>query len=117
VEHEVEDPPADFEVFRKDAEYARDDARAHGELDALRTVIDSVLANDGSFLEKTFHLSLAGILNTENSQPERYLRQLLAFYREVIWPDAEPIRPGQPPDVELVHVPLEEWRRERDASR
>jgi len=117
VEHEGEPAPADLEVFRRSAEYARDKARARGELDDLRAVVDYVLACGDSVLEENFDLSLSELVNSENAQTEECLRRILFFYRSVIWPDADPVRAGQPPAVDVVDVPLERWRRERVVAR
>jgi hypothetical protein len=110
IDHEGEDPPSDLEVFRNDALYARDLAISNGELDDLRAMIDFVIA-DPSYLTRTFDLTLAELVNDENSQAEEYLAEVLKFYRTAIWPDAEPVVVGHPPDITPVKVALEEWRR------
>jgi hypothetical protein len=115
VEHEGEPAPRDLEVFRESALHARKKAIEANELEDLRLVIDAVLGHEHSWLWKFNHV-LADFVNDTNSQDEEYLRELLAYYRTVIWPDAPAIRPGEPPDVQLTTDSLIEWRRKRDAG-
>ena len=114
-DHEGEPPPSDFEVFRSDALHTKREAIAAGDLDDLRSVVDAVLAHEDSWLWQFNHV-LADFINDTNSQDEEYLRDLVGYYRSIIWPDAPPIDPEHPPDVELNNEPLTDWRRKRDAG-
>ena len=117
VEHEEEPPPTDLEIFRRDAEHTRDSAIEAGELDALRAIIDFALSHDESYLVSTFDLYLADLINSENAQDEELLRDILRFYRSVIWPEAGPVPPVEPPDIEVVKIGVDEWRRSQRAPK
>src|SRR5689334_8864352 len=58
-DHEGEETPADLEIFRRDAEETRDQARSQGEIDELREAIDFILASDEGYLAREFDLTLA----------------------------------------------------------
>ncbi|WP_428268607.1 hypothetical protein [Haliangium sp.] len=117
MDHPEEELPSDLSVFDEDAANVRAKAIANREFDDLRLVLDTVLAHDDDWLDEHFGMELSEILRVEPVQTDTVLHAILRRYREKMWPGAGPIPPEGPPGVELVDIGVEEWRRQRAASR
>jgi hypothetical protein len=81
------------------------DASDAGELDALKLALEHVLGNPD--------ISSLRLASTTYPFEEEEVRDILRYMRKTLWPDAGPISPGGPPGVELVDMPLWEWRKRR----
>ena len=116
---DVEDPDdprfEGMEIFRGDVERIRVNAERNGEIEDLRAAIEYHLGHDDAFLEKTFGRELAELMQTESFRPEETLKTILAYIHQTIWPDL-PLTNKPPDDVEMVKVPLAEWRNQRRSS-
>jgi len=107
---DADDPgPDDMEIFRPDVESMRAKASEHNELGDLRAAIEYHLGHDDEFLLAQFDVTLAELIQNESFRPEWALKRILAFVYRTLWPEAGPVEQA-PDDVELVKVPLEEWR-------
>ncbi|WP_428268609.1 hypothetical protein [Haliangium sp.] len=117
VRHPVEGVPTDLGIFDASAARAREEADNNGELDDLKLALDTVLSHDDDWLEEQFGMELDEVLGVVPAQTDTVLHAILRRYREQMWPGAGPIPPEGPPGVELVDIGVEEWRRQRAASR
>ena len=108
--------PDDMEVFRANAESMYKSAVAKGELEDLRGAIEYHLGHDDEFLEREFDSSLAELVQSEAYRPEWALKRILGFIHRTLWPTAQPID-HPPDDIEMIDIPLEEWRRQRAATK
>jgi hypothetical protein len=109
-DHPDHETVADLGVFRDSAEWARRHAADRGELEALQAAIDFALAKENHDLDVQFDLSLAEIIHDDEGYRDTdVLKEILRYYRSVIWPDSPPPRT----DFEIVSTHLDEWRQER----
>jgi hypothetical protein len=110
-DHPDRDAVTDLSALRPSAEWARREAERRGELDALLAAIDFVLAHDDHELEMTLDLSLPEIIHDdEGYRSGDVLREILRYYRAVIWPEGPAPQLGV---LDVVTTDLDQWRRLR----
>jgi len=95
-------PPDSVEQYLPYVSGMKNEAARHGDLDKLRIAFDYILGNpqiDSSEYGKTRY-----------PFDDAETREIIAYARSVIWPDAKDIPPGGPTGVRLVRTSFSEWK-------
>jgi hypothetical protein len=101
-------PPESNEAYRPLVLDMARIAEARRELDILRIAIEHILANP--------EINCEDLGNSRFPFDDEEIRVILFYAWKVIWPNADPIIPGGPAGVKLVHTPLKEWQTLRKGS-
>ncbi|MEW6734349.1 MAG: hypothetical protein AB1489_23690 [Acidobacteriota bacterium] len=98
-------PPKDIFQYHHCIMQMQLGAISHGDLNELRLAFEYLLANPQ--------------INCEEFAGDRYpyddkeVREIIHYAWQTIWPDAQPIPPGGPVDVELINTSLDDWWAQR----
>jgi len=99
--HDV--PPACVEDYFPQVMAMQRKLSVHGDENALKLACEHILENSD--------------VDTEAFAGDRYpysnqeIREIIRYAWKTLWPDANPLKPGGPPGVRLVEMPVEEWWR------
>jgi len=77
-------------------------ATARGDLDQLRLAFDHILGNP--------QIDASEYGKTRYPFDDADVREIIAFARSVIWPDAGDVPPGGPPGIRLVRTRVSDWK-------
>ncbi|NJO55293.1 MAG: hypothetical protein HC834_01880 [Rhodospirillales bacterium] len=99
-------PPDDLSGYDRYVEDLRIKAIRHRDLDALRLGFEYLLAHPEINLEEQYQ---GGRYPFDDAE----LREIIAYTRSKLWPDAGPIPPDGPPGVRLVQMSIDDWWKSR----